>query len=89
MYGSDTRGCSCGESKGSNEKSTIQETPAHFFFGCINTQKHRERMMKGLEELEAVGKEEVDRMTGSTEDEMWQWMNQLLEGGMEEEEQDD
>ena len=46
-------------------------------------------MMSGMEELEAVGKEEVERMTGSTEDEMWQWMNQLLEGGMEEEEQDD
>jgi hypothetical protein len=46
-------------------------------------------MMKGLEELEAVGKEEVDRMAGSTENERWQWLNQLLEGGMEEEEQND
>ena len=89
MYGPNTSGCSCGGSKGSKQKSGIRETPAHFFFGCTNTQKHRERMMQGMEEMEAVGNDEMERMAGSTEDEMWQWMNQLLEGGMEEEEQDD
>ena len=95
MYGKDARGCSCRENEaqlrneGSKEKSGKKETPAHFFFGCTNTQKHRERMMNGMEELEAVGTDEVKLMAGSTEDEMWQWMNHLLEGGTEEEEQDD